>query len=303
MPISGAAPGTRALAPSNVNAIVSFFADIFFVTSPRSNGDDGLSRLHTRVRISTARLQVAAFQASPTTWSCPVSSPDGAGSAKRVGADLTPEVTLRVIIHGAAGLGHTSGEEKRMTKADLVEKVADVVGPRVTKRKCRLMVKAFLEAVKDALARGDRIELRGFGVFKVRHRKARTGRNPRTTAPVEVPYRDVPVFEPSRHLRNRADRSLGVLGKEARWEVVREPWPRLRCHDGALGFTLPRRPCRVKNTAGSEHLRCPSRRSQPVTGGEIECGLWPLRSLFFRSTDVAAMTDFGMPSPLKWSTL
>ena len=75
--------------------------------------------------------------------------------------------------HGeAAGLGQTSRAEKRMTKADLVEKVADVIGPRVTKRECGLMVEAFLDAVKDALAQGDRIELRGFGVFKVRHRKA-----------------------------------------------------------------------------------------------------------------------------------
>ncbi len=110
-----------------------------------------------------------------------------------------------------------------MTKADLVEKVAEVVGPRVTKRECGRMVDAFLEAVKDALAQGDRIELRGFGVFRVRHRKARTARNPRTGAPVEVPPRDAPVFEPSRHLRSRVERGLGVLGKESRWEAVRVP--------------------------------------------------------------------------------
>ena len=47
--------------------------------------------------------------------------------------------------------------------------------------------------------------------------------NPRTGEPVEVPARDVPVFEPSRHLRSRVDRSLGVLGKESRWEAVRAP--------------------------------------------------------------------------------
>ena len=109
-----------------------------------------------------------------------------------------------------------------MTKADLVEKVADVIGPRVTKTECGLMVEAFLDAVKDALAQGDRIELRGFGVFRVRHRKARKGRNPRTGEPVEVPSRNVPVFEPSRHLRSRVDRALGgswegiALGGRAR---------------------------------------------------------------------------------------
>ena len=72
-----------------------------------------------------------------------------------------------------------------MTKADLVERVADAVGSSVTKRECALMVDAVLDAVKEALARGDGIELRGFGTFKVRHRKARTGRNPRTGEVVE----------------------------------------------------------------------------------------------------------------------
>ena len=85
-----------------------------------------------------------------------------------------------------------------MTKANLVEKVAEVVGPEVTKRECGLMVDGFLDAVKDALAQGNGIELRGFGAFKVRHRKARTVRNPRTGTPVEVACRDAPVFEPSR---------------------------------------------------------------------------------------------------------
>ena len=85
-----------------------------------------------------------------------------------------------------------------MTKADLVEQVADAIGWRITKRDCGLVVAAFLDAVRDALARGHHIEIRGFGTFKVRHRKARTARNPRTGAAVEVPPRRVPVFQPSR---------------------------------------------------------------------------------------------------------
>ncbi len=97
-----------------------------------------------------------------------------------------------------------------MTKAELVEQVADAVGPSVTTRECGLMVDAFLDALKDALVRGDGTELRGFGTFKVRHRKARTGRNPRTGETVEVPARDVPVFKPSRHLRSRVERGYGV---------------------------------------------------------------------------------------------
>ena len=109
-----------------------------------------------------------------------------------------------------------------MTKADLVEQVADVIGPRVTKRECGLMVDAFLDALTDALARGDRIELRGFGTFKVRHRKARTGRNPRTGEPVEVPPRDVPVFKPSLHLRSQVDRASGVSGMKEPLKAIRE---------------------------------------------------------------------------------
>ena len=93
-----------------------------------------------------------------------------------------------------------------MTKADLVARAADVVGPRVTKKDCGLMVDAFLDAVKDALERGEGIEIRGFGTFKVRHRKPRTARNPRTGEPVEVAARAVPVFQPSRLLRDRVDR-------------------------------------------------------------------------------------------------
>ena len=110
-----------------------------------------------------------------------------------------------------------------MTKADLVEQVADAIGSRITKRECGLVVDAFLDAVKEALARGDGIELRGFGTFKVRHRKARAGRNPRTGEAVEVPPRDVPVFKPSRHLRSRVDRGSGVSGAEAPLESVHGP--------------------------------------------------------------------------------
>ena len=109
-----------------------------------------------------------------------------------------------------------------MTKANLVEQASDVIGPRVTKRDCGLVVDAFLDAVKDTLARGGHIKIRGFGTFKVRHRKARTGRNPRTGVAVEVPARDVPVFKPSRHLRDRVDRVPGASGAAKPLEVVRE---------------------------------------------------------------------------------
>jgi integration host factor beta subunit len=93
-----------------------------------------------------------------------------------------------------------------MTKADLVEQVADAIGPGITKKDCALVVDGFLNAVKRALANGDNIEIRGFGTFKVRKRKTRVARNPRTGDPVDVPSRSVPVFKPSKHLRSRVAR-------------------------------------------------------------------------------------------------
>ena len=90
-----------------------------------------------------------------------------------------------------------------MTKADLVEQVAEAIGPGITKKDCALVVDGFLNAVKLALTNGENIEIRGFGTFKVRKRKTRTARNPRTGDAVEVPSRAVPVFKPSKHLRSR----------------------------------------------------------------------------------------------------
>lgn len=92
-----------------------------------------------------------------------------------------------------------------MTKADLVEQVADAIGPGVTKKDCAIVVDGFLNAVKKALAEGENIEIRGFGTFKVRERQPRTARNPRTGDAVHVPARTVPVFKPSKHLRERVE--------------------------------------------------------------------------------------------------
>ena len=92
-----------------------------------------------------------------------------------------------------------------MTKADLVEKVtahiAKTAGPMISKKDCARVVDSFLDAIKDALQLQKNIEVRGFGTFKIRQRKTRMARNPRTGAPVEVSARPVPVFKPSKDLR------------------------------------------------------------------------------------------------------
>ena len=92
-----------------------------------------------------------------------------------------------------------------MTKADLVEQVtaamARTSGPLISKKDCARVVDSFLDAIKHALKEQQNIEVRGFGTFKIRRRKTRMARNPRTGEPVEVAARPVPVFKPSKELR------------------------------------------------------------------------------------------------------
>lgn len=99
-----------------------------------------------------------------------------------------------------------------MTKADLVEQVADAIGPGITKKDCALVVDGLLNAIKGALADGENIEIRGFGTFKVRERKSRVARNPRTGERVEVPSRLVPVFKPSKDLREQVGEDAVAAG-------------------------------------------------------------------------------------------
>ena len=104
-----------------------------------------------------------------------------------------------------------------MTKADLVEKVtaqiARTAGPLISKKDCARVVDSFLDAVKAALAEQHNIEIRGFGTFKIRQRKTRMARNPRTGDPVEVAARPVPVFKPSKELRAMVADLNGALAE------------------------------------------------------------------------------------------
>jgi nucleoid DNA-binding protein len=86
-----------------------------------------------------------------------------------------------------------------MTKADLVEEVAGKTG--LTRTDVGVVVDAFLEVVKKSLENGNNIEIRGFGTFKIKQRRARKARNPRTGEEVPVPDRKVPVFKPSNEFK------------------------------------------------------------------------------------------------------
>ena len=86
-----------------------------------------------------------------------------------------------------------------MTKAALVEEVARVA--ELTKKHSEVIVDAVFESIVNALQRGEKIELRGFGSFRLRRREPRKGRNPKTGDRVDVPSKRVPYFKPGKELK------------------------------------------------------------------------------------------------------
>lgn len=86
-----------------------------------------------------------------------------------------------------------------MTKAELVEEVAR--STELTKKHAEIIVNTVFESIVDSLKAGEKIELRGFGSFRIRQRGARMGRNPKTGDQVEVPAKRIPYFKPGKDLR------------------------------------------------------------------------------------------------------
>jgi integration host factor subunit beta len=89
-----------------------------------------------------------------------------------------------------------------MIKSELIQRLSEQ-NPDLRKNDVENIVNAMLDAITVAMARGDRVELRGFGVFSVRKRAARAGRNPRTGAHVSVEKKNVPFFKTGREMRQR----------------------------------------------------------------------------------------------------
>ena len=89
-----------------------------------------------------------------------------------------------------------------MIRSELIPKIADE-NPHLFQRDVERIVNTIFEEVVSALARGDRVELRGFGAFSVKRRDSRTGRNPRTGAAVDVEEKHVPFFKTGKLLRDR----------------------------------------------------------------------------------------------------
>jgi integration host factor subunit beta len=87
-----------------------------------------------------------------------------------------------------------------MTKAQIIEKVSEQV-PTLTKRQAEVVVNALFNSIRDSLQRGDKTEIRGFGSFRLRARRMKEGRNPKTGAAVSVPAKKVPFFKAGKELK------------------------------------------------------------------------------------------------------
>jgi integration host factor subunit beta len=94
------------------------------------------------------------------------------------------------------------GSRNAMTKSELVQRLAET-NPHLYQRDVEIIVTTIFDAIADALAQGDRVELRGFGAFSVKRREARIGRNPRTGDSVQVTEKHIPFFKTGKQLRDR----------------------------------------------------------------------------------------------------
>jgi integration host factor subunit beta len=93
-----------------------------------------------------------------------------------------------------------------MTKAELVDEVARVV--QLTKKQAETIVNIVFDSIVESLRSGQKIELRGFGSFRLRNRKSRTGRNPKTGEKVDVPSKKIPYFKPGKELKELINKAI-----------------------------------------------------------------------------------------------
>ena len=94
-----------------------------------------------------------------------------------------------------------------MTKSDLIVRLAERF-PQLVAKDADFAVKMILDALSEALVKGDRIEIRGFGSFSLNYRPPRVGRNPKSGDKVRVPEKWVPHFKAGKELRERVDKSI-----------------------------------------------------------------------------------------------
>ncbi len=100
-----------------------------------------------------------------------------------------------------------------MKKSDLVEAISAKTG--VAKAQAQTIIEDVFELMADALTKGEKIDLRGFGTFSTRDSAARTGRNPQTGDTIQIPARRVPGFKPGKELRDRVNDAAIAAKKKA----------------------------------------------------------------------------------------
>jgi integration host factor subunit beta len=94
-----------------------------------------------------------------------------------------------------------------MTKSTLIEKIAEKV-EGLSRKQTEVIVEEIFKSIKDALAKGGKVEIRGFGNFRLRSRNARKARNPKTGESVDVPPKKVPYFKVGKELREMVNSNL-----------------------------------------------------------------------------------------------
>jgi integration host factor subunit beta len=113
-----------------------------------------------------------------------------------------------------------------MTKAELVEEVARTT--QLTKKHAEIIVNTVFDSIVDSLKGGEKIELRGFGSFRLRKREPRKGRNPKTGDKVDVPPKKVPYFKPGKELKE-------LINREAEGAAASIPPPPSSTPESDLG--------------------------------------------------------------------
>ena len=94
-----------------------------------------------------------------------------------------------------------------MTKSVLIEKIAEKV-EGLSKKQTEVVIEEIFDSIKDSLAKGGKVEIRGFGNFKLRSRNARKARNPKTGESVDVPPKKVPYFKVGKELREMVNKNI-----------------------------------------------------------------------------------------------
>jgi integration host factor subunit beta len=140
-----------------------------------------------------------------------------------------------------------------VTKAELVEEVSRVSD--LTKKDAEVIVDTVFKSIVDALHRGEKIELRGFGSFRLRQREPRKGRNPKTGDKVDVPPKKVPYFKPGKELKDLINKAAEAEaldnGAMRQWgnEAIVEPSPHSPIVP--LPHLIICRPCTVSGLHGA----------------------------------------------------